>query len=155
MTIGMHVSNAIKAKCSKYQNFSKFDNFNRLKELFCIILGQSIRVEISNYFNIKCSGYYILKLRNYLSGRDDFTLLSEKHCLFGTILDSPSYPTLDEAQSACASNQNCTGVYDFLCDNEDSFFLCSQPDFDDSGFRSCIYQKSGKAANVWYRSSPY
>ena len=76
----------------------------------------------------------------------DYTKLSKKSCYddrYG------SYYTIQEAMTACSSDENCQGVYDIGCDAQGGdIYLCptSATFKDDNQMHitdptSCIYQK--------------
>ena len=50
------------------------------------------------------------------------------------------YSSLQDAQSACDSDNNCWGVYDKLCDNQ-GFSLCPWWGYNSDPSSSCIYWK--------------
>ena len=64
---------------------------------------------------------------------------NSKHC------ESNAYgyfSTLSQAQSACDSDSNCGGVYDYSCDNSFSFELCPiSASLEASKAGSCVYLK--------------
>ena len=52
-----------------------------------------------------------------------------------------NYTTLNLAQSACSSNENCKAVFDDRCDNRDRFCLCLMSSTFEKSEQSCVYKK--------------
>ena len=64
----------------------------------------------------------------------------KKHCVLGF---HDEYTSQGIAERACATDENCYGVYDAGCDDRDAFRLC---DLDNkrvmNSHSSCIYVKN-------------
>ena len=70
-----------------------------------------------------------------------YTKVEKKHCnndKYG------SYETLNDAKSACTSDENCSGVYGYGCDNAYRFYLCPSTSAAETSSSSCIYVKKGR-----------
>lgn len=52
------------------------------------------------------------------------------------------YSTLNDAETACAADSDCSGVYDNNCDNSGSFYKCmGDDDRWHASMSSCVYRK--------------
>ena len=69
--------------------------------------------------------------------------LDSKHCASSKY---GAYFSLSTAQSACDSDPNCFGVYDYGCDDSNTFNLCPISEgLSDSATGSCVYEKTGSS----------
>jgi len=69
-----------------------------------------------------------------------YVRLDSKHCASSKY---GAYFSLSTAQSACDSDPNCFGVYDYGCDDSNDFNLCPiSESLSDSATGSCVYEKT-------------
>merc|ERR1712139_160121 len=114
------------------------------EHLACLVNGQPSRCRLSETCsNPTGTSYPPTDVYRKQANIQDWTIQSRSHCYDGRL--GSVYDTLLAAQTACASDAQCNGVYDIGCDGA-TYHACDRSIAWDTSGSSCIHIKPEVAA---------